>query len=424
MALARPGSDQQRGRLRPLLLPQPSRHGNPPISRVLESLPDEVHDVLRMPEASPVFLHMLAALMSLMMTLASKTIARTTLRVSGNMSISFSPSLHTLMYVCCPIEEMAVQIEVEPSASEESSPFLSGTLDAGVMLELRTSFYDAINALYRYLCLEDRGQVWESCLDTYREVFKTFRARYSSERTVFLDRAPIEEALASQGLEVVPSVSHIISAANLVILMDAIHQVAVGNEEAVYLFHEIDEDFPHCIMTWDSVTENTHDDYRTSERALDIRISLWILQIAASQAVTEQAAMELGATLLFGTAPGFTMYPHEMDSETVEFRPIYGGEFSDPANEDEYLRAMRRDIFRDYTRVCRHITNGGVDLEGLQQAFSIQKSLDELFMWAKNIFKEVVKTIEQESARPVAETSTKSPMYGLFYVRFYTCIAC
>lgn len=301
--------------------------------------------------------------------------------------------------ISSPVEDIVEELNVERGESE-ASPSHDDT-PSPQQVKLRTKLYEATKELYAHLCVEHREQTWHTLLDGYRNAFNAWKACYSTGKTLFLDRAHVN----------VPAVRHIISAANLVILMDSIQAIqATGNKgEALRLFRVVDEDFPRCIMAPESATANSYDEHQTFDRALEIRISLWILQIGAKKAVTEKAAMKLGSMLLFGISNS-TIYPHQIESETIEFRPIYGVEFDGHEEEDDDLRKMRGDIFREFKRVSAFMANGDVDLKGLQEAFPIDACLDELFKWAKNLFGEVERTIERESARPTS--SAQEAMTG------------
>ena len=261
-------------------------------------------------------------------------------------------------------------------------------------MEMRTDLYEAVKKLYAHLCIDNRNStLYAPRLDGYRALFNTLKGLYSTEKPLFLDRVSIDNALVGQFPDAsVLSVSHIVSAANLVILMD---YTQAGKDEALHLFRVLDELFPRCIMASDSVIADSYEEHQTFNRALDIRISLWVLQI--TDAFTGEAAMELGYMLLFGVSK---VFPQQIDSKTVEFLPIDGVQFDEPDIEDEAQRKMRKTIFREFKRVSAFITKRGVNLKGLQEAFPIDTCLTKLFEWAKGLFGEVVKTIEQESARP------------------------
>ena len=224
-----------------------------------------------------------------------------------------------------------------------------------------------------------------------------------------MERGPIDAALAHHP-PVRPAVSHFVSAANLVNLLDvidAIRRAATGKDNALDLLQELDKDFPWGIMAPESATATGYEKNKTLDRALDVRISLWILQIQANKAFTEEAAIELGSTLFFGTS-GDHVYPNEIDSKTIEFRPIYGVHFDNPSNDEDSDKNMREDVFQAYNRVCQFLAGGEagkVDLQGLQKAFPLDECLGELFEWAGNLFGEVVETIEKEFTRRTANNA-------------------
>lgn len=273
-----------------------------------------------------------------------------------------------------------------------------------MMIKSRKYLYSATCHLYDHLCLEGGDPTWDNLLRTLHGVFNKWKAHYSTT-THFLDRALINKSLEDQKSEDSEAVSHVVSAANLVILRYSIHQVRAGREELLHLLQKIDEDFPWCIMAPESATTDSYEKHDTFERALGIRISLWILRVLTIEDCTPETAMKIGGELIFGDVAGdYTVYPMEKDSKTVKFRPIYGDDFETPRNKDKPHATMRKRIFRAFDHVRGVIINQeGFHPESLIDAFSIEECLDELARWAESLFGAVRRTIETETARPTID---------------------
>lgn len=273
---------------------------------------------------------------------------------------------------------------------------------------MRGHLYKATQDLYNHLCSTRRDDTWDSLLDCFRNIFSQWKAHYTTHKTPFLDRELISDALGQQPQDA-SAVSHVVSAANLVTLMDSIHQVGGQVGGALDIFRKIDDDFPGCIMAPESARAEAYEKYDTFDRALDIRISLWIFEIVTNGALTEEAAMGIGSTLLFDTSPEDVIYPSEIDWESIEFRSIYGDYFEDHENEGPEKHEMRKEIFRAFKGVSELITDPGFDIRKLEKNYPLDECLDDVFQWAKNLFGEVVDTIEKESARPATNPPTTNP---------------
>lgn len=277
------------------------------------------------------------------------------------------------------------------------------------MIQLRGNLYKATQDLYNHLCSARRDGTWDFLLDCFRNIFNQWKANYTIHGTPFLDRDLISNALSEQPQDAA-GVSHVISAANLVTLMDAIHRVGDQIEDALDIFREVDDNFPYSIMAPESARIEAYEKYDTFHRALDIRISRWILEMAINEASTKDAAMSIGSMLLFGKSPEEVVYPKKIDWEKVAFKPIYGDRFDDHENEDPKKREMRREMFQAFEGVSVFITDNKVDLTAIEKRYPLGESRDELSSWARNLFGEVVDTIEKESARPATNPSaSKTP---------------
>lgn len=258
--------------------------------------------------------------------------------------------------------------------------------------------------MYEHLCLGDRDPTWDDLLWTLREVLNSWKIHYPTERTPFLGRDLIDHTLKDHRKQV--PVSHIVSAANLVILLDFVHQVEAGEGAPLRLFEKIDEDFPRCIMASESATAKTNEKHETFKLALRVRVSLWALRILETEDCTPEVAMNYGARLMFGQPGDYTAFPAEEDIKDIKFRSIHGVEFDNPSDDKE--TGMRKDIWRDFDLVRQIIlSDDGFDPEAIKQAFPIDVCLDKLSQWAKSCFNEIVKTIDGEDESPRSRTSRR-----------------
>lgn len=264
------------------------------------------------------------------------------------------------------------------------------------MIESRQHLYAAAQDLYQHLCLENHSRTWDDLLHALHDVFNRWKTHYPTGRAPFLNREQIDGVL--KGFETQElAISHVVSAANLVILLNLIHQVVAGEEEPLHLFETIDENFPWCIMASDSALMKSYEEHGTFERALRIRISHWVHQILATKDCTPEVAMKFAALHIFGTDGDYMVYPKEEESENTKFRPIYDTNFDDPNDEE---KARMRVIWRDFDAVRQIIlSDDGFHPERLRQAFPMEAWVDELSQWAKSLFGEVMKTIENEYSR-------------------------
>lgn len=261
--------------------------------------------------------------------------------------------------------------------------------------------------MYEHLCLGNSDPTWNDMLHTLRDAFNRWSGHYSTGRTPFLDRELIAKSLENRETQK-EAVSHIVSAANLVILLDFVHRVAAGEEEPLGLFEQIDEDFPWCIMVPESATYDSYDEHGTFECALKIRISLWVFRVLATENCTPEAAVEIGASLIFGKTGNYTEFPAKEDIWDVDFRSVYEVESKSGDLSDED-KARVEDIWCEFDRVRQIIlSDRGFDPEGLKQASRVDTYLGELSQWAESLFGEVTKTIANESSRSVTGDQTQA----------------
>lgn len=273
------------------------------------------------------------------------------------------------------------------------------SLDPDILIRLRGNLYKATQDLYNHLCSTSRDGTWEFLLDCFRSIFDQWKAHYTTHKTPFIDCELISDALSHQPEQDASAVSHVVSAANLVTLMDSVHRVGDQIEDALDLFRKIDDGFPGSIVVPKSVLAEAWAKYDTFGRALDTRISLWILEAVTIGAFTKEAARDIGFALLFCTSPRGVVYPKKIDWE----------DFEDHKNEGSEKREMRRQIFQAFEDVCAFITDQKVDLQAILERHPVDKSLEKLSSWAENLFGEVVDTIEKQSARPATNPSTPKP---------------
>lgn len=174
--------------------------------------------------------------------------------------------------------------------------------------------------------------------------------------------------------------------------MDSIHGLGGQIDDTLDLFRKIDEGFPGSIMAPESARTEAFAKYNTFGRALDTRVSLWILEAVNRGAFTKEDARGIGFALLFSTSPEGVVYPKKIDWE----------DFEDHEDESSEKSEMRDQIVRRFGQVCEFITDQKGDRKAILDQYPLDESLDELFSWAKDLFAEVVDTIEKQAARPAA----------------------
>ncbi|CAI4210843.1 unnamed protein product [Parascedosporium putredinis] len=264
---------------------------------------------------------------------------------------------------------------------------LTTALNVNVMLALQQSLLTSVKMLRDHLRAEEpHDATWQIVLDSYRLALAHWKPHYTPGDSVFLDKTAISQSLTASGYH--GDLLNVVSAANLVLLMDSL--LMVGEEkdptEILGLLRALDHDFPWCVMSPDSAHMESYQAYGTFDRALDI------LFLGSEDGTARQLDMS--------ALPG------------VEFQPIYDIQLAaDPTMDtEEDQRSARRSIVERLEAIGAHIEDGEVDIDAIQAKFPIEPFFDRLSEWSDNLYISVMETIEKIPARaaPVEDVITSA----------------
>lgn len=290
---------------------------------------------------------------------------------------------------------------------------LTTALNVNVMLALRQSLLTSIKILRDHLRAEEpHDSTWQIVLDSYRLALAHWKPHYTPGDSVFLDKTGISQSLTASGYH--GDLLNVVSAANLVLLMDSL--LVVGEEkdptEILGLLRVLDHDFPWCMMSPDSAHMESYQTYGTFDRALDIRTQHWIYEILESKSLDESTALSMGGKVFLYSEDGTVRQLDISALPGVEFQPIYDIQLAaDPTlDTEEDQRSARRSIVERLEAIGAHIEDGEVDIDAIQAKFPIEPFFDRLSEWSDNLYISVMETIEKIPAReaPVEDVITSA----------------
>jgi len=275
-------------------------------------------------------------------------------------------------------------------------------LNAAVMTALQQNLLAAARGLRDHLGLADRStRTWEILLESYRQALNNWKVHYILRESLFLDKDLVARSLDDSTDR--DALLNVVSATNLVILMDALFAVggSQDSDDILSLLQTLDKQFPWCIMTPQSVLSQRYQEYNTFDRALDIRTQRWIYEILAERSLDGTTALEIGADVFLASAPGEARKFDTLDLDDGELLPIFDVDFSqDPdMEEEEDQREARKKVADRVDELWQCMQGAEVDIDDLQRTFPIDRFFDDLSEWADNLFRSVIDTIESVPVR-------------------------
>jgi hypothetical protein len=223
-------------------------------------------------------------------------------------------------------------------------------------------------------------KVWRRCLKMYRNIFFGVREAYVDRNMPLIDwvrlvqRMPIEK-----GSEKSHAAASTLAAANIVALMDNIHQCGDDEERVLALLQRLDISFPVSFLPpYARIESEWLKDQEPVQHAISIRTLLYILT-AKHRHTASGSPVSLLAHIFCDVPPRVKNI--ELILEQGPFKLL--GEY-DP-NTDEQLRAEYYDRIQSLRRL---ITDRWIDLNTvrLEEDYPLDYLTDELLPWCLDLF--------------------------------------
>lgn len=271
---------------------------------------------------------------------------------------------------------------------------LDETYNTGVMVALQQNLLAAAKMLRDHLFSNpDTDVTWSILLESYRHALDNWKKHYALSGSVFLNPNDIRASLDASVDE--GALLNVVSAANLVILMDTLCALDNSQDiaEITTLLQVLDNNFPWCIIAPHSARMDSYQEYGTFPRALDIRTQRWIYEIITQQSLDGTTALDIGGSVFLASSGGEPRKLDISELNRVELEPIFDYISSNPEMDDE--RLAREEITERLVEIWPYVQDDGFDIGTLQAKFPVQEFFKDLAEWAENLYQCVIETIEK-----------------------------